>query len=227
MTRPEEMGFNIASGIPGVAVQCNRSAVEPCDPNCHKSPTEVSNLYPMSNANGAGQEDSVEAVNPRSFLARSGDTCTSIIKSMPQLRLHWYITRGNGVSTPLIPVDELPHGIRLCGAPCQISSSQTRNMQHIAHLPHPGIFFELEEGPLPSAALDRLDEANNRDVSKDGSPTTCQKKGYPDDSMAKHEWKPQPCEQSSELTNDPKKRSGQIASASQNMVGVLPFAVLH
>ncbi|KAI9684976.1 MAG: hypothetical protein M1820_010856 [Bogoriella megaspora] len=56
-------------------------------------------------------------------------------------RPYWFVTRGNGIRSPLIPADELPYGLHLQGVPRQISHVESRNMKDVGYMPYGGLVY--------------------------------------------------------------------------------------
>ena len=69
----------------------------------------------------------------------------------------YFISRGNGILTPLIAADELPSFIKIASVPATISIADTANMQSLGEKAHSGQFYGVElTGNSPINALEKL-----------------------------------------------------------------------
>ena len=74
-------------------------------------------------------------------------------------RVGWFISRGNGIYVPLIPVDELPSNVRLAGVPLTLDFHQTVGMHHVAVSPSTGTRYQLETDlPVRQSSASNLSE---------------------------------------------------------------------
>jgi len=68
---------------------------------------------------------------------------TLSIPARPELRIRHYMSRGNGVLVPVIPLDELP--LELHGVPSHLLWEDTRSMTFLGELASTGTTYAISE----------------------------------------------------------------------------------
>ncbi|KAF2231695.1 hypothetical protein EV356DRAFT_535209 [Viridothelium virens] len=122
---------------------------------------------PGKSSNEALQADMREITDPmqlHGFPSAASARSSSFTSGPRQAKPAWYITRGNGILTPLIPADELPHEVRLRGISRQISSTETQAMNHVGHMPHNGAVYELEQNAELTMGSSHTGNTHMRDM---------------------------------------------------------------
>ncbi|KAI4731068.1 hypothetical protein E4T49_01420 [Aureobasidium sp. EXF-10728] len=77
----------------------------------------------------------MSAYAPSGPMAWSGPQYPAAVSTQSMLipELKFFIERDDGSLVPLVPVDELPDGIRLVGVPLSLSTSQAKDMLFLGH----------------------------------------------------------------------------------------------
>jgi len=69
----------------------------------------------------------------------------------------YFISRGNGILTPLIAADELPQFLKIVGVPATIAMAETANMVCLGERYHSGNFYAVQlTGSSPIDSLEKL-----------------------------------------------------------------------
>ncbi|KKY14376.1 putative c-x8-c-x5-c-x3-h type zinc finger protein [Diplodia seriata] len=66
------------------------------------------------------------------------------------LRPTWFIRRDGGAYVPVVPVDELPHGVELEEAPRRLKEDGAQGMKYLGKLPSSGQMYSLVQPATPT-----------------------------------------------------------------------------
>ena len=203
-------------------LELSKYDIETPYPTTPEPSTERSPVYHSTERRGTSAKEDAERSEPCGLSSATGSWHRlTTINSHFQPRPYWYITRGNGISTPLIPADQLPYNVNLRGVPRRIIPSQTRNMNNVGHLPYDGVLYELEEGLMSNEITRQSEALSGQHTSGDGRvPTPCAEQVL-HEASAEHEMGHKSWEQSSWRISSSGKRLSRATSTDDRYVSIL------
>ena len=186
-----------------------------------------SSLRSSTDTREFGVMEDAGRTNPHGSPAAVSDLAVSAKDSPPRPRPHWYISRGGGTLTSLIPADELPHSICIQGAPRQFSASQIQDMCYVGHMPHNGVLYELEQDLAPTTASTHMKLSHNCGTSESGRIAPSQRNAGLRELAEGHDWNVKPRKRNSWDMDRLQGKFNDATAAGERQVGLPSFLASH
>jgi len=92
-------------------------------------------------------------------MALPSERIPSVSIELPKLQINHFLSRGNGVLIPVIPLDELP--LKLHGVPQRLTWEATRGMTFLGEIRSSNAIFSISTTSNPKdASIDAIEQAD-------------------------------------------------------------------